>query len=104
MNSTLSKIRLLGFVEAVSFLVLLLIAMPLKYMFDMPIGVRIVGMTHGFLFVGFVMGLLYAWTSDLINGKRMGMGVVAAVIPCGPFFLDKRIFDSADSTTPDQAD
>jgi integral membrane protein len=51
MTPSLSRVRLLGILEGVSFLVLLFIAMPLKYAFGQPISVRYVGMIHGLLFI-----------------------------------------------------
>ena len=51
MKNSLSILRLLAFLEGVSFLVLLGIAMPLKYYYNKPEFVKIVGMAHGVLFV-----------------------------------------------------
>ena len=53
--------RILSYLEAISFLVLLGIAMPLKYLFDMPEYVRVVGMAHGVLFVLYVIGAYYLY-------------------------------------------
>ena len=47
--------------EAASFLLLLGVAMPMKYMMDMPLAVRIVGMIHGVLFIAFCVALVMAW-------------------------------------------
>ncbi len=55
MKNTFNWFRKIAFAEGVSFLVLLLIAMPLKYMADLPITVTIVGGLHGILFVAFVV-------------------------------------------------
>ena len=58
--TTIHQLRVLGLIEGASFLVLLLIAMPLKYLAGMPVAVRYVGMAHGLLFVLYVAAGL--WT------------------------------------------
>ena len=54
MNKKLKWLRKAGIAEGISFLVLLGIAMPLKYLFDQPMAVTIVGWAHGVLFVVFI--------------------------------------------------
>jgi integral membrane protein len=53
LNTPIRRLRFVGFVEGVSYLVLLFIAMPLKYWAGMPLAVRVVGMLHGVLFILF---------------------------------------------------
>ena len=65
-NDTFSRFRLISFVEGISYLLLVFIAMPLKYMFDYPLAVKIVGMGHGVLFILFFIALIlvankYKW-------------------------------------------
>lgn len=52
--NTLRRLRIIAFLEGLSFLVLLFIAMPLKYLADMPLAVRIAGSVHGGLFLVFL--------------------------------------------------
>ena len=66
-NDTFSRFRLISFVEGISYLLLVFIAMPLKYMFDYPLAVKIVGMGHGVLFI-------------LFFGVATFVGVVALVV------------------------
>jgi hypothetical protein len=54
-KTQLGRLRIIGFVEGLSFLILLGIAMPLKYFFGLPETVRVVGMAHGLLFVLYVL-------------------------------------------------
>ena len=56
-NNIFSKFRLISFVEGISFLVLLFIAMPLKYLAGISLAVRLVGLTYGVLFIVFVFSL-----------------------------------------------
>ncbi len=84
----LRKLRLLGMVEGTSTLVLFGVAMPLKYLLDMPLAVRIVGSLHGLLFVALAFACVTAIKRVPI-GPRLGLaGIVGAVIPFGPFVVD----------------
>lgn len=98
----LKNLRRLGFVEGISTLVLFGIAMPLKYMADMPLAVRIAGSLHGALFVGLTFMLVMAITRVPLSRRMAVLGIVAAVIPFGPFVYDRWLvklthLDSADS-------
>ena len=84
-------LRQLAIIEGVSTLVLFLVAMPLKYFADMPMAVTIVGSIHGFLFVALVLMLLLAIWKVPISPGLAGAGVVAAIIPGGPFLLERRL-------------
>lgn len=81
--------RLAGRLEGVSFLLLLLIAMPLKYYANFPLGVKVLGPAHGILFLaycGFAMSL--ALTENWPLKKHM-FAYLAAVFPCGTFLYEK---------------
>ena len=92
MKNTLNILRLLAFLEGLSFLVLIGIAMPLKYYYDKPELVKNVGMAHGILFVLYVLNLLivhlqFKWSFI----KTLG-AFVASLIPFGTFYADWRWF------------
>ncbi len=95
--SELKLLRITSFIEGCSFLLLLFIAMPLKYMAGKPLAVSIVGAAHGALFVFFAMLLLRAWGSPL-NTRQVFQGFVAAVLPFGPFFFDRVLKDLSESS------
>jgi integral membrane protein len=87
----LSRFRTVSLAEAVSFLVLLCIAMPLKYAANLPIAVMIAGMVHGLLFLAYVA---LAWdqrAAQRWDVKRFGVVLAASVIPTGPFWLHKSL-------------
>ncbi len=91
-----THIRSIAVLEGVSYLVLLFIAMPLKYLGDMPLAVRVVGSAHGALFVW--LGLLVL--AGLMRRRRL-MGwaakiVVASLIPFGTFVIDRSLRDDID--------
>lgn len=90
-NTTFSRFRLISFIEGISFLILVFIAMPLKYIAGIALAVKIVGMTHGVLFILFVLALLmalkkYKWNSFL-NFKLF----VYSLIPFGFILIEKAI-------------
>lgn len=87
----LRALRYLAVVEGISTLVLFGIAMPLKYLAGMPMAVRIVGSLHGALFVALVLMLLVAIRKVPISPALAAAGIAAAVIPGGPFLLDRRL-------------
>ncbi|MFB4297276.1 DUF3817 domain-containing protein [Actinomadura sp. NTSP31] len=81
--------RVVSIAEATSFLVLLLIAMPLKYGADLPVAVQVMGPIHGILFLGYV-GLAFVVGEKLGWGlKRTVLALVAAVLPVAPFFVER---------------
>lgn len=91
LNSPIGRLRLLGMIEGVSFLLLLFVAMPLKYMADMPMAVKYTGWAHGVLFIGFCLALLDVMTNVNWPLRRGALVFIAALLPFGPFVIDKRI-------------
>lgn len=91
----------IGYSEGVSFLVLLFIAMPLKYIWDSPEWVRIVGMLHGVLFVLYVLAATYFAMRLKWRMTQLMQVYFAAVIPFGPFFIDENshFIDSSEEST-----
>jgi len=85
----LSLLRKAGIAEGISFLVLLLIAMPLKYLFQQPMAVKIVGWIHGLLFVLFI-GIAWAYKDERNKSfKWFVLAGIAALVPLGTFWFDK---------------
>ncbi len=85
----LAKLRLLGLIEGTSTLILFGVAMPLKYAFDLPLAVRIVGSLHGLLFLALAATCLVAIRRVPI-GMGLGLaGIAGAVVPFGPFVVDR---------------
>lgn len=88
-NKSLNLLLKVGFAEGISFLVLLLIAMPLKYIAHMPLPVKIVGMLHGVLFVWFCIQLLKATLEYKWPIKTALIGFLLSFLPFGTFYLDR---------------
>jgi integral membrane protein len=78
-------------IEGASFLVLLFLAMPLKYIWGQPLAVRIVGMAHGVLFVIFCASLLHTTIVAKWPLGRAALVFAAAFFPFGPWLIDRRI-------------
>jgi integral membrane protein len=81
--------------EACSFLVLLGIAMPLKYFAGQPGAVKVVGWIHGMLFIAFCAALLRTMIVARWPLSRAALIFVAALLPFGPFVVDRRMRDYA---------
>jgi integral membrane protein len=79
-----------GKVEGYSYLVLLLIAMPLKRLFNLPQAVTVVGLIHGVLFIAFMWQILKLLLSKDFTFKQAVLAFVLSLIPFGTFYL-KRI-------------
>ena len=90
-KTPLGRFRVIAITEGISFLLLLGIAMPLKYFADFPQAVLVVGWIHGLLFIAYMFSGLDVKTTYNWNFKKTAIAVVAALIPFGPFILDKRI-------------
>jgi integral membrane protein len=91
LKTSIGRLRAIGLVEGVSFLILLGVAMPLKYFAGMPQAVKVVGWTHGLLFIAFCMVLLQTRLDAKWNAWRTGTILVAALLPFGPFVIDGRL-------------
>jgi integral membrane protein len=84
-------LRRIAFAEGISFLVLLCIAMPLKYWAGVPLAVKIVGWAHGVLFVSLLLALAQAKYRARWSIAYAAWVVIAALLPFGPFVIDRRL-------------
>jgi len=91
MTNTVQKFSLVNTLEGYSYLILLFIAMPLKYLLGIAIAVKIAGMIHGVLFMAFVVLLVLSWEEVKWDFKENIVFFIASLIPFGTFFTKKRI-------------
>jgi integral membrane protein len=91
LTTAVGRLRAVGMVEAVSFLLLLGVAMPLKYFAGMPLAVKIAGWIHGLLFIAFGVCLLVAQGERRWPMRWTALVFVAALLPFGPFVIDRRL-------------
>lgn len=94
MARSLKNLRIfmrIAFLEGISYLILLLVAMPLKYLADIPEGVKYVGWAHGVLFVLFCVYLLKVWMELKWSFGKAAVAFIASLLPFGTFVLDARL-------------
>ena len=84
-------LRIVGLLEGLSFLSLLFIAMPVKYIWDNPILVKYVGMGHGVLFVAFLAVLFVVCAKQKWSLSVFILGIMASILPFGPFLFDIKL-------------
>ena len=99
LKTTLGRLRVVGFLEGWSFLILLGIAMPLKYIWKLPQAVQVVGMLHGVLFVAYGLLVIQVKIEHSWSFKKMALALLASIVPFGPFIADKKLFKEEASTT-----
>lgn len=92
LKSSLGRLRIVAFLEGVSLLLLLGIAMPLKYMAGLPEAVRIVGMAHGVLFVLYVLLVAQVAIERSWSWKKAILSILASIVPFGTFYADAKWF------------
>lgn len=89
MNNT-QLFKFLAIAEGISFLLILFITMPLKYIFHMPMPNKIVGMLHGFLFIAYVVMVFMVKDHFKWDTKKTIMALLASIIPFGTFYIEKK--------------
>lgn len=86
--------RITGIIEGYSYLLLLFVAMPLKYFGGIAKAVTVVGSVHGLLFILFMYSIVLAMRNASLKLNHGVRAVVASLIPFATFFLDKSIFNA----------
>lgn len=79
--------------EGISFLVLLCIAMPLKYIWGDPSWVKVVGMAHGVLFIAYIAWAIFVKKVKKWNLKTFGIVVLGSILPFGTFYIERKYLD-----------
>lgn len=97
LTTSLGRLRLVGWLEGLSFLLLLGVAMPLKYLAGQPEWVRVVGMAHGVLFLAYGAAAVQAALENGWALRRILLLVVASLVPFGTFYADAKWLRQADA-------
>lgn len=87
----MKRFRIVSLTEGVSWLLLLFVAMPLKYGAGWPDAVRVLGRVHGALFVLFVVTLASAATSAGWNARQVARAFISSLVPFGAFWLEAKL-------------
>ncbi len=92
-SSSLGRFRLISLAEGVSYLLLLGIAMPLKYLAGIPEAVQVTGWAHGVLFVAYMAAGLDVAISRRWKIGKVALAVLASLLPFGPFVFDRKYLE-----------
>lgn len=85
------RFKWISLLEGISFLVLLFVAMPLKYMMDLPMAVKIVGWAHGLLFILYIYTVFPTASKLKWKFSRTFFALIASILPFGPFIFDRNL-------------
>ena len=88
---SLNLFRKIAIAEGISYILLLFIAMPLKYWANMPQAVKYTGWAHGLLFVLYGIFLIMAWYEQKWKFSKAVLISVASLLPFAPFIVDKKL-------------
>ena len=88
LDSPIGRLRIISIVEGISFIVLLAIAMPMKYAWGMSMAVTVVGMVHGILFLLFCVALVNAYLVARWKLKPPLLIFLASLIPFAPLWVE----------------
>jgi len=103
MSKTQVIFKYVAYMEGISLLLLLGIAMPVKYLLGDPRMVAKVGMAHGLLFMLYIVVLIYVAVQWQWGIKKVLLGVLASILPFGPFWFHKKYVDDlSDSGSGDK--
>ena len=91
LHMNIKTLRIVGLLEGISFLLLLFIAMPMKYLMGNPILVKYVGMGHGVLFIAFLVVLFVVCEKQKWSLSVFLIGLIASILPFGPFIFDRKL-------------
>lgn len=90
-TSTLKLFRNTAVIEGISTIILFCIAMPMKYLGDIPQAVTYVGWIHGLLFIAYVYLLGMCWFTYRWKLGRVALFFLASLVPFAPFFVERKL-------------
>ena len=91
LSTNIGRLRIIGFLEGISLLVLLFIAVPIKYIGHDPSIVKAIGPIHGALFLLFIVNTISVGVEQKWQFKTTGKVLLACIIPFGTFYIDRKI-------------
>lgn len=96
-NKTLRFLRLVAILEGISYL-LFALTMPLKYVWEIAMPNKIVGMAHGVLFILYVIMVFVAWPIKKWSFWKMCLAQLASLIPFATFVAEKKMFQDTEKS------
>lgn len=91
--SSLTLFRKVAVAEGISYLLLLFVAMPLKYLAKIDIAVKYTGWAHGILFILYAACLIMAWQEQKWKFGKATLIFLASLLPFAPFVVDRKLKD-----------
>ncbi len=85
-----TSFRLISYLEGISYLLILFVTMPLKYVFESPEPNKVVGMAHGFLFLIYIVFAFVIRPEKQWDNKTTAIVLLCSIIPFGTFWMDKK--------------
>ena len=82
--------KIIAILEGISLLLLFFFAMPMKYIYDMPVYVKHIGMAHGLLFVGYIIFAFLFKDDKNWDIKTLSIVCLASLVPFGTFYIEKK--------------
>lgn len=95
MPKLLPVFRITALLEGVSYLLLLFIATPIKYLYEDPQYVKMLGMPHGILFMAYVVIAVLISANMKWSTKTLWIVLIASIIPFGTFYIDKKYLNKS---------
>ena len=89
--NTLNIFRKIAVAEGISYILLIFIAMPLKYWAHIPEAVKYTGWAHGLLFVLYIAFFVMTWIEVKWPIGKAALIVFASLLPFAPFWVDKKL-------------
>ena len=99
LTTGVGRLRIIAFLEGWSLLLLVFIAMPVKYVMGIPEATLAIGMIHGILFVAFVIATIIIGFLQKWNFGRLCIVMASSVFPFGTFYVDRKILRKLPQST-----
>ncbi len=96
--SELLKFKWINKIEGISYIILLFIAMPLKYHFGYPVATKIAGMAHGLLVFAFIYQIIEAKKEAGFTLQETALYSMLSLVPFGSFYTDKLLAEKMINT------
>lgn len=94
MKSSNTRFKLLAHAEGISFLLILFVTMPLKYGLEMGTPNKVVGMLHGVLFIGYIIGIIVMKVKYDWNATKTLLALLSSIIPFGTFLFVRKYYSA----------
>jgi integral membrane protein len=91
MHRKVKAFAVIALLEGISYVLLLGIAMPLKYLYNLPMAVKIVGWAHGVFFMAYLAFLLLCWIEYRWSFMRVMKYFAASLLPVVPFYIERSL-------------